>query len=224
MKTLLKNLTLLPLVLLLLISIEPGVLPQEEEEEGSSVIKFVGADKCKICHNKAESGAQYTVWTKATHSQAFALLGSEEAKKVAKGLGIVDPQKSGKCLKCHSTAYFFTEEKVSNIAVKKDGSPRLTVEQGVSCESCHWAGSAYQKKKTMEIFDEAVKAGLNPHPEQNCLKCHNKDNPTWNPSRYTLKDGTKSGFDYDQAFEKIKHPNPLKAAERAKRKAESKKL
>ena len=212
---------MLPALLVMFVVVQ-GVLP-EEEEETSTAIQFVGSGKCKICHNKEESGAQFAVWSKANHSQAFTVLATSKAKEVAKGLGIEDPQKSGKCLKCHSTAYFFTEQKVTNITLKKDGSPRLAVEEGVSCESCHWAGSIFQKKKTMEIFDESVKAGLNPHPENSCVKCHNKDNPNWDPQKYALKDGTKTGFDFEQAFGKIKHPNPLTAAAREKRKAEAKK-
>jgi len=222
MKTMFKRIALLLPALFVMFMIVQGVLSQEEEES-STAIEFVGAAKCKICHNKVENGEQFAVWSKANHSKAFATLATPKAKETAKALGIEDPQKSGKCLKCHSTAYFFTEQKVANIALKKDGSPRLAVEEGISCESCHWAGSMYQKKKTMEIFDASVKAGMNPHPEESCVKCHNADNPNWNPQRYTLKDGTKTGFDYAQAFEKTKHPNPLMAAAREKRKAETKK-
>lgn len=222
MKSLYKWIAFMLPALFVLFIVEQGVL-SEEEEETSTAIEYVGAAKCKICHNKVESGAQFTVWSKAKHSQAFTLLGTDKAKEVAKSMGIDDPQKSGKCLKCHSTAYFFTEQKVANIALKKDGSPRLAVEEGVSCESCHWAGSIFQKKKTMEIFDASVKAGMNPHPEESCGKCHNKDNPNWDPNKYTLKDGTKTGFDFEQAFEKIRHPNPLMAAKRSARKAETKK-
>ena len=186
-------------------------------------IKFVGADKCKICHNKAEDGAQYDVWSKANHSKAFATLATPKALETAKALGIADPQKSGKCLKCHSTAYFFTEQKVTNIALKKDGSPRLSIEEGVSCESCHGAGSKYQPKKVMEDFAASVKAGMNPNPEKSCVKCHNNESPSWKNDRYTLADGTKVGFDFAQAWEKIKHENPKLAAAKAARKEAVKK-
>lgn len=40
---------------------------------------------------------------------------------------------------------------------------------------------------------------------------HNDENPTWDPEKYTLKDGTKAGFDYEQAVKVIAHKNPLKA-------------
>lgn len=186
-------------------------------------IKFVGADKCKICHNKAEDGAQYDVWSKANHSQAFTILASTAAKEAGKKLGIDDPQKSPKCLKCHSTIYQWTETPVKNIDVKKDGTPRLTIEEGVSCESCHGAGSKYQPKKIMEDFAASVKSGMNPNPEKSCVKCHNNESPSWKNDRYTLADGTKVGFDFAQAWEKIKHENPKLAAAKAARKEAVKK-
>ena len=170
--------------------------------------EFIGAKKCKMCHNKAATGKQYSIWTEAKHSKAFELLGTDSAKAVAAKLGIKDPQTNGKCLKCHSTVYKWTDSLVSNIGVKKNGKPRITAAEGISCESCHNAGSLYQKKKTMKDFDKSVQAGMNPHPEENCVKCHNSDNPTWNPKKYILKDSTTTGFDFDQAWEKIKHPNP----------------
>ena len=32
--------------------------------------------------------------------------------------------------------------------------------------------------------------------------------PAWDPQRYTLADGSKVGFDYDQAVKAIAHPIP----------------
>ena len=43
-----------------------------------------------------------------------------------------------------------------------------------------------------------------------CLKCHNDESPTWDPEKYTLEDGTKAGFDFEQAFATIAHFNPKK--------------
>jgi len=190
---------------------------------GQDEIKFVGAGKCKICHNKAEDGAQFDIWSKANHSNAFEVLGTPEAKETAKKMGIEDAQKSPKCLKCHSTVYNWTEQPVKNIEMKKDGSPRLTVEEGVSCESCHWAGSLYSPKKIMEDYEASVKAGMNQNPQESCVKCHNEESPGWNKEKYTLADGTKVGFDFAQAWEKIKHPNPKLVPIKAARKAADKK-
>jgi Fe-S-cluster-containing dehydrogenase component len=216
MNSMLKYSLVVGAVVIMVVLVGQGITSSQEAAQ------FVGAAKCKICHNKPESGEQFATWQKAGHSKAFATLATEAALATGKKLGIDDPQKSPKCLKCHSTAYFFSETPVKNIELKKDGTPRLAVEEGVGCESCHWAGSLYEAKKVMESFDASVKGGMNPKPEESCVKCHNADNPNWDPNRYTLKDGTKSGFDYAQAYEKIKHPNPLMAEARAKRKAGTK--
>lgn len=213
MKTLFNKITITLAAALGLIFFLETVFSGEETKN------FVGADKCKICHNKAEDGSQYDIWSKANHSHAFEILATPEAKETAKKLGIEDAQESPKCLKCHSSVYQWSETPVKNIEMKKDGTPRLTVEEGVSCESCHGAGSLYSPKKIMEDFDLSVKAGMNPKPEESCLKCHNSESPSWKNDRYTLADGTKVGFDFKQAYEKIKHPNPRVQAAKAAKKA-----
>ena len=60
----------------------------------------------------------------------------------------------------------------------------------------------------MEDHAKAVAAGLIYPATKSCDQCHNDKSPTWNPERYTAKDGKKTGFDAEQAYEKIKHPNP----------------
>ena len=161
---------------------------------------YVGVKSCKMCHKKAEDGEQFQKWSDSAHAKAFATLASPEAKEVAAKLGIDDPQKSGKCLKCHSTAYNFGEE----LAVAE-----LPVEEGVSCESCHGAGKNYKKKETMKDRDASFAGGMvYPAKEKSCTLCHNDQSPTWKADRYTTKDGQKTGFDADQAYDKIKHDKP----------------
>src|SRR3989338_4281508 len=117
----------------------------------SFAAEYVGSKKCSICHKKEDTGNQYGVWLESKHAKAFEVLGTPEAKEAAAQRGISDPQTSGACLKCHSTAYGFSEARVSEA---------ITVEEGVSCESCHGAGSEYKKKSVMENKDEAIAAGL----------------------------------------------------------------
>ena len=62
---------------------------------------YVGAEKCKMCHNTPAKGAQFTKWTESKHSKAFQTLAGEEAKKIAAAKGIADPQKAAECLRCH---------------------------------------------------------------------------------------------------------------------------
>jgi len=179
---------------LLAVGISLAALAQSEDPA-----KLVGTKKCAMCHKKDDTGNQYGKWQEAKHSKAYELLGTEEAKAVAAKLGIDDPQASGACLKCHSTAYYFTETLQSDA---------VAVEDGVSCESCHGPGADYKKKSIMESHDDAVAAGMVADAKTRCVLCHNDTGPTWDPERYTKADGTKTGFDLEQAYEKIKHERP----------------
>jgi hypothetical protein len=160
---------------------------------------YVGVKACGICHNKAETGKQVEVWKASPHAKAFDVLGTPEAKEAGKKAGVEDPQKSGKCLQCHATAYNFTE----TIATEK-----IKPEEGVSCESCHGPGKKYMAKSVMEDREKAIAAGMVYPASKSCQLCHNERSPSWKADRYTTKDGKKAGFDFEQAFEKIKHPNP----------------
>ena len=161
---------------------------------------YVGVKSCKMCHKTEKSGNQFGKWQEGPHAKAFEVLASPDAKDVAKKLGIDDPQKSGKCLMCHSTAYNWTET-VQNA--------ELPVDEGVSCESCHGPGKNYKSMSTMKNKDQAKAAGLL-DAKTSCVLCHNDKSSTWKADRYTLKDGSKAGFDFEQAYAKIKHPVPAK--------------
>ncbi|MBA4386610.1 MAG: hypothetical protein C0404_01435 [Verrucomicrobia bacterium] len=160
---------------------------------------LVGVKSCKMCHKSEKKGDQFGKWEQGPHAKAYTMLAGAEAKAVAAKLKIDDPQKSGKCLSCHSTAYNMTEEKKTEV---------VPVEEGVSCESCHGAGKNYKGKDVMASRDESVKNGMIYPATKNCEKCHNDKAPSWNPERYTTKDGKKVGFDPEQAYKKVAHPNP----------------
>jgi hypothetical protein len=141
------------------------------------------------------------VWKTARHSKAFETLQGKEAIEIAKAKGIAGPpSEAGECLKCHATAYGLGPE-------DHDKTP-LLIADGVQCETCHGPGSAYRKKKIMSDHDMSVANGLIAPSAETCLTCHNAESPSWDPAKYTLADGTSAGFDFDQAFEKIKHPIP----------------
>jgi hypothetical protein len=160
---------------------------------------YVGTKSCAMCHKKDEKGNQFAKWQGSPHAKAFEMLASAEAKAAGAKVGVDDPQKSGKCLKCHSTAYNFTEQ------VQTD---KIAVEEGVSCESCHGPGKNYKSKTVMEDQKQAIAAGMVHPATASCTMCHNDQSPTWKADGYTTKDGKKVGFDPDQAYEKIKHPDP----------------
>lgn len=160
---------------------------------------YAGTKSCRMCHKKEADGNQYGKWEAGPHAKAVLVLATPEAKAVAAKLGIEDAQKSGKCLKCHATAYHLTESAKTE---------KITVAEGVTCESCHGPGKKYKSKTTMQDRTKAIAGGMIHPATKSCVLCHNEDSPTWNPERYTIKDGKKVGFDVKQAYEKIKHPKP----------------
>ncbi|MBI5685181.1 MAG: cytochrome C554 [Verrucomicrobia bacterium] len=162
---------------------------------------YVGMKICGMCHKKEGGGNQLGKWQASPHAKAFELLGTAEAKAAGAKVGVTDPQKSGKCLKCHSTAYHFTE------TVQTD---KFTPEEGVGCESCHGPGKNYKSRSVMQNRQEAIAGGMIYPATKSCAQCHNESSPTWKADRYTTKDGKKVGFDAEQAYEKIKHPVPAK--------------
>ncbi|MBI4720654.1 MAG: cytochrome C554 [Chitinivibrionia bacterium] len=158
---------------------------------------YVGPEKCKMCHSTAKAGEQYRIWSEGPHAKAYAALASENAKKVAKGLGIEDPQKSEKCLKCH----------VPTAAVKAElKSPKWNIAEGITCEDCHGPGSAYQKMTVMKAITAGTEKGetygLLTSGEAACKKCHNEESPTF--------DKTKP-FNFKERYAKIAHPKPKAA-------------
>ena len=160
---------------------------------------YVGVKSCKMCHKGEKKGDQFGKWEAGPHAKAYANLAGADAKAAGAKLGIDNPQASAKCLKCHSTAYNWTETKQTET---------VPVEEGVSCESCHGAGKNYKSSETMKSHEDCVKNGMVYPATKSCEKCHNDKSPSWNPERYTTKDGKKVGFDAEQATKKIEHPDP----------------
>jgi hypothetical protein len=152
----------------------------------AQTFKYVGADKCKICHNKPNTGEQYNKWVKSPHAMSLKSLSSPESMEYAKKNGIADPTKEPKCLKCHSTYD------------KADAKLRagITATEGVSCESCHGPGSNYKSPTIMKNQKLAMQNGLILPDKTVCIGCHNKENPFFKE------------FNFDAAVAKIAHPDP----------------
>ncbi len=162
-----------------------GTLAQDKD------FKYVGAKNCKMCHSSKKSGEAFKIWESSAHAKAYLTLASEESKAIAQKMGIADPQKSDKCLTCHVTAH-------GKPASALDAGYKI--EDGVSCESCHGPGSAYNPMKIMkQITAGDVKGadfGLINPDEANCKTCHNEKSPTF------------KGFDYKKYVSQIAHPIP----------------
>ena len=118
--------------------------------------KYIGAEKCKMCHNKPDKGEQYKIWAAGPHANAMASLSAEEAT-------------DAKCLKCHSTA---AAVDAGMIATLKPG-------EGVSCESCHGPGSLYKSMSVMKNREQSIAKGLIVPDEALCKTCHNEESPTF---------------------------------------------
>lgn len=123
--------------------------------------KYIGAAKCKMCHNKAEKGEQFNKWSNSPHAKAMASLKGDEAK-------------NPKCLKCHSTAAGVDQALIATI----------TVAEGVSCESCHGPGSLYKVATVMKDQKQSIAKGLILPEEKVCKKCHNEESPHYKGFNY----------------------------------------
>jgi hypothetical protein len=167
------------LVILLLAFFSGGILMAQ-------TFKYIGASKCKMCHIKPEKGEQYNVWLKGPHANAMKTLASEESKKIATEMGIADPITDPACIKCHSTVGHIDKSLMAGI----------TIEEGVSCESCHGPGSMYKGASFMKNRELAMQKGLILPTEEVCLKCHNKESPTYKP------------FNFKEKVALIAHPDP----------------
>ena len=123
--------------------------------------EYIGAAKCKMCHNKPAKGEQYNKWAKGPHAKAMEALTGDDAK-------------NPKCLKCHSTAY--SVDKSLHMGIKST--------EGVSCESCHGPGSVYKSMSIMKDQAKSLANGMILPNEAVCKKCHNKESPTFKGFNY----------------------------------------
>ncbi len=162
-----------------------------QEKVAAGVFQYGGVVTCKPCHLTPKSGAQFKKWSEEKHSKAYETLKTPAALEAGKKMGIADPSTSDKCLKCHVTGH--------GVDAKMKGA-KLTLEEGVSCEACHGPGSAYKGQKLMkDIYDgkvDGAQYGLIKPTEEFCVKCHNKESPTF------------KGFNFKEAAAKIAHPVP----------------
>jgi hypothetical protein len=156
---------------------------------------YVGAGKCKICHNKKSEVQQFDIWKDSKHSHAYETLASDQAKVFATEAGIeTDPQQTAECLECHVTGLGLDSTMFAE---------SFSIEDGVQCESCHGPGSEYKavsimsaskyKKQRDKQHELAVEAGLVIPDEETCKACHNERSPAF------------KGFDFAEYYAKIKH-------------------
>ena len=176
-----------------------GSLSQAQAEDAIPGAKYVGAKKCKNCHRSKSKGDQYGKWEESKHAKAFETLATDAAKTAGKAKGVDAPQTSDQCLKCHVTGKNDPKAKLDR---------RFKAEAGVQCESCHGPGSVHAKNRLSAAAEveedeeppvpsaEVLAKEIHKGSKETCLKCHNKESPTFKE------------FDYDEQWKKIAHPKP----------------
>ncbi|TAK54063.1 MAG: cytochrome C554 [Bacteroidetes bacterium] len=153
--------------------------------------KYVGVKQCSMCHKSDKQGKQFDIWQKSKHAEAYKVLASDKANEIAKKQGLKKPAaESPECLECHTVT-----------ADAKLLDKGLDVKDGVQCESCHGAGSAYKTMAVMKDQAKAIAAGLTSFKDEKeieakCVTCHNKKSPTFKE------------FKFPDMWAKIKHPIP----------------
>lgn len=151
---------------------------------------YVGAGTCGMCHKTEKQGSQLSIWQNTAHAKAFETLKSDTANQIAKEKGFLKPaSETWDCLKCHVTGY--------NLDATMLGE-KFKIEDGVQCETCHGAGSAYKEMKVMKDKKLAIEKGLivPDKLEAFCISCHNAESPTF------VK------MDFNEGWNKIKHNIP----------------
>ena len=144
--------------------------------------RYIGAERCKDCHQGEAGGDAYGHWARSGHAEAFETLASAKAKAIAKAKGIEDPQRSDRCMRCHQTAFGVAADEI------KKG---FDLKKGVQCESCHGPGEQH----VIARFAAAAKGGGDARVRQTvpegeivanagmktCLACHNEESPIYKP-------------------------------------------
>lgn len=136
-----------------------------------------GAASCAEsgCHELASPSTgtnvardEHAVWSEGPHAQAYRVLLTDQAKRIARNLGLGAPQQAEYCLSCHA----------SNVPQPLQG-PQFDITEGVSCETCHGGSGQWLEAHTnLDYTIEDLQArGLYPTWDpvkraEMCLDCH----------------------------------------------------
>ncbi|MCB0353344.1 MAG: hypothetical protein KDD64_07470 [Bdellovibrionales bacterium] len=147
-------------------------------QAGAEPAKHLGVASCSSsnCHGSTSPRKgdvlqnEFTTWFRhGQHSKAWKVLLDPDAQKIGKNLGMSSPEKEPLCLSCHATY-------VPDKSLQGD---KYTVEDGVSCESCHGAAEHWITSHTAKDSSHADNiskgmAELTPLDDRAklCLSCH----------------------------------------------------
>lgn len=152
--------------------------------------RYMGAQRCRVCHEAASLGASYKVWSASPHARAYQTLFSDSARAYL----AANNSSIESCLGCHTTL----------------GHPPLNEaeqvlhEEGVSCERCHGAGSNYVDYNTMMDHDAFINRGGVAGTLRDCYQCH-AENPATADKHCPFQ---REQFVADSAWAMIRHQVP----------------
>lgn len=135
---------------------------------------FTGVGLCSMCHRGEANHMVFEKWLASKHAGAFKSLDP------AKG-----DDKNPECLGCHTTGFRAGGYEI--------GAANAAKFEGVQCEACHGAGSAYKAVAVMKNRTLAQQNGMIVPTEETCKTCHRKGAPMF------------KGFDFSQAVKVIDH-------------------
>lgn len=153
--------------------------------------KYIGTKMCTMCHKTEKQGKQLDIWQKSAHANAYTTLTTAKANEIAKSKGLTKPAvEEADCLTCHAPQHD-----------AKNLEKSFVLKDGVQCETCHGAGSAYKTIPIMKDRAKSIAAGMTEFKdaaaiEAKCKTCHNEKSPTF------------KGFKFEEYWGKIKHPVP----------------
>ena len=168
---------LLPAFTLLATVLMPGAAAATPEMPWNSKYQHVGVATCagSNCHGGQQAfddayvlQNEYLTWQREdAHSNAYKLLLTPEAERMAKNLGIGKAEEARECLTCHS----------DYVPAERRGR-RYSLREGVGCEACHggaeeWLGPHV----TDNTHAENIADGLFPLADpvnrgRLCINCH----------------------------------------------------
>jgi hypothetical protein len=158
----------------------PAQKQNAPQSSPNDIGKFSGPGSCAAsnCHGGVQPKTvvripqnEYTIWAgQDKHSRAYTVLSNPVSVRMGEILGLQQPpNKSDKCLACHAL----------NERPEQRAQTFQTIEDGVSCESCHgpavgWLGPHTLKNQTHE---QNIKLGMYDtrdlvHRSERCLSCH----------------------------------------------------
>ncbi len=157
-----------------------GIISAHGVSDGA---KYVGSNKCKMCHMK-----QTKSWKKTKKFHAIDALKPGNADDVKTKHGL-DPTKDystdAACVKCHVTGFGQPGGYAMHDGTDKKVAKKMKKLANIGCEMCHGPGSAYValhtellKTKRKYKVEEMYAAGMYKIDETVCTKCHNANSPT----------------------------------------------